>query len=672
MSNKILNKVLYGKHIKENNEENDFGYLSLFDLKIIVPNYQRPYSWEKIHTTQLLNDLYEAIFSQNNSLDEYFLGNIMLNEKVSFVESEKKYEIIDGQQRITTYLLIFIWLRNKIIESKENIENYQEKINKYNEFFSKLVYSLIIHQNPDHEIFKKIVEISGSTSKNIEIIKNLKKCLDNFRENPKREAKYENDQIKIFNDNLKTINKFFESKIGNRYKMYEKYLDFLLNKVFFFASIIPHQYRTRSEILFNKINDRGLRLDEFDKLKILFMKDCLEHNDYSQIEENNGKWAELINFTDNNSLEPMIYYFSIIWNEKKLSKAQLLKTLPDYFEKNPNISRELVFDEILKLSKFYKKDAKDELNTDLKIIRSLFNRFGYYRYEIIYIFLLWKIPDSKKDRDQNISDKKTLKYICQILFNIFRANFLYIFVLEKTPGDFNKDIIIEIKNKIADIKSDKLDYVHLEEINNYVTNLFITKWKYYHEDFESAIKKITQIDDLTNSRLIYDNKNANKYITFFQWLERIQGHRFEDGSNCLINEYHLDHLIPKTRPKIELNGKEEFLYLIDKDDKKNIYISQNIWNKLYKSFRKIGIKDNKWPAKEFQSLVINSFVNLELKTPIDNQRKSNKAVSLNDLKNNLDKILQSDNRIEKIKNSVMKFFNPNKTEKFDELKEMKI
>ncbi|MBK7816420.1 MAG: DUF262 domain-containing protein [Sphingobacteriaceae bacterium] len=74
----------------------------LFDTSqktFIVPVYQRAYSWEKEQWKALLDDLKEQMQGNNN----YFFGNILMET----IQEDVEYEIIDGQQRLTT-LLIFI------------------------------------------------------------------------------------------------------------------------------------------------------------------------------------------------------------------------------------------------------------------------------------------------------------------------------------------------------------------------------------------------------------------------------------------------------------------------------------------------------------------------------------------------------------------------------------
>lgn len=72
----------------------------------LIPDYQRPYSWTEDECGTLWDDLFGFCFpnddsEQFNKDSEYFLGPI-----VTFKSPEKKLEIIDGQQRLTTILLL--------------------------------------------------------------------------------------------------------------------------------------------------------------------------------------------------------------------------------------------------------------------------------------------------------------------------------------------------------------------------------------------------------------------------------------------------------------------------------------------------------------------------------------------------------------------------------------
>ncbi|MDH4081165.1 MAG: DUF262 domain-containing HNH endonuclease family protein [Nitrospira sp.] len=76
----------------------------LSDRTIIVPPYQRPYSWTDEHITDLLRDLSDAIRYKDT---EYFLGTVVFTKN-----NEGAHFVIDGQQRLATVSIIICAIRN--------------------------------------------------------------------------------------------------------------------------------------------------------------------------------------------------------------------------------------------------------------------------------------------------------------------------------------------------------------------------------------------------------------------------------------------------------------------------------------------------------------------------------------------------------------------------------
>lgn len=72
----------------------------------IVPDYQREYVWTDKEVTQLLEDIDEQIDAGTQR--EYFIGTVL----VSPTEQKNHYELIDGQQRLTTFFLLLCALRH--------------------------------------------------------------------------------------------------------------------------------------------------------------------------------------------------------------------------------------------------------------------------------------------------------------------------------------------------------------------------------------------------------------------------------------------------------------------------------------------------------------------------------------------------------------------------------
>lgn len=73
-----------------------------------IPNYQRQYSWTNEQLEVLWDDLYEEYKNQNNKC--YFLGSIVV------VKTGDYLDIIDGQQRITTLMIMMDVLRKTFPE----------------------------------------------------------------------------------------------------------------------------------------------------------------------------------------------------------------------------------------------------------------------------------------------------------------------------------------------------------------------------------------------------------------------------------------------------------------------------------------------------------------------------------------------------------------------------
>ncbi|WP_426272660.1 DUF262 domain-containing protein [Exiguobacterium sp. R-17] len=74
----------------------------LFNIPLRIPSYQRPYKWSARSTNLLFIDTYEAF---QNDLDEYRLGSVILQK-----DQSNTYNIVDGQQRLTTLSILLYCL----------------------------------------------------------------------------------------------------------------------------------------------------------------------------------------------------------------------------------------------------------------------------------------------------------------------------------------------------------------------------------------------------------------------------------------------------------------------------------------------------------------------------------------------------------------------------------
>lgn len=98
----------------------EFNVKAIFNNKYLIPIYQRNYAWGKDEIVTLLDDI-----SSNNN--EYFIGSLVVREK------DGVFEVIDGQQRLTTLFLILRYLKYDIkgelkFEARQKSNETLEKI----------------------------------------------------------------------------------------------------------------------------------------------------------------------------------------------------------------------------------------------------------------------------------------------------------------------------------------------------------------------------------------------------------------------------------------------------------------------------------------------------------------------------------------------------------------
>ena len=113
----------------------------------VIPSYQRGYRWDEIQVKDLLNDIYE--FKQNNNEGFYCLQPLVLKEisdeevlkELNITNKNNIYEVIDGQQRLTTIYLILKYLKSKnIIEENIYTITYSTRENTKKFLEENLVY----------------------------------------------------------------------------------------------------------------------------------------------------------------------------------------------------------------------------------------------------------------------------------------------------------------------------------------------------------------------------------------------------------------------------------------------------------------------------------------------------------------------------------------------------
>ncbi|WP_296863636.1 DUF262 domain-containing HNH endonuclease family protein [Thermosyntropha sp.] len=143
------NKVIFQKIFSE-------------DFWFVIPEYQRSYVWQSDNIFELVEDLYFAF--KNKPESEYFLGSLVLKRVRN--SSYPEYEVLDGQQRLTTFFIMMAILRDIISDerAKNTIHKkiYQEE-DRLENIPARMRITYKIRDNVENFINNFLIEKNGTT-----------------------------------------------------------------------------------------------------------------------------------------------------------------------------------------------------------------------------------------------------------------------------------------------------------------------------------------------------------------------------------------------------------------------------------------------------------------------------------------------------------------------------
>lgn len=218
---------------------------SLFDfsLSLNVPSYQRPYCWGKEEIEKILSD-----FNDNREKDIYFIGNIISIK----LKNENKYDLIDGQQRITTLCILCLYLY---------YQNQNQELLKFCKKDENPMINFAIRDNTN-EYLKELLHQVLSKDIDKKDFWNLQQFLPNENDKKAKNDPTFSQNLNIANA-FKIIHNWFEDTKKNKNKLFDD--EFLLKKVRFKFLIAPEN--TPENNLFIQINTNGTQFQHYDILK---------------------------------------------------------------------------------------------------------------------------------------------------------------------------------------------------------------------------------------------------------------------------------------------------------------------------------------------------------------------------------------------------------------------
>ncbi len=315
------------------------------ELQYRIPRYQRRYIWDETNWKVLWEDITRFLYAKRKD-KKHFTGTIVtLPDEISFSQPLKTHEIIDGQQRLTTFQVIFCAIRDIATSSDRCDSSLENKI--------KGLITL-----PEYEIGrekKRIEEIANNEVKEKE--QNEFSC---YRFVPKG-----HDRIvfeSMINGNTSRLSGgivdayVYFKKVITDYLKTEEYLlehlmDILLSK--FHVVQIELERGDDPEKIFESINDTGRALDEFDYLwNHLFLRTRkLEQRSSDDLYEQHWKKFEESTFWDSAKRRDMFFQAFLMakWGPKCfVNEERIIKAFDLYREYSKTIKDNLKYKEKLR------------------------------------------------------------------------------------------------------------------------------------------------------------------------------------------------------------------------------------------------------------------------------------------------------------------------------------
>jgi uncharacterized protein with ParB-like and HNH nuclease domain len=614
-----------------------------------IPIYQRSYEWKKQQVDQFINDI-EGLVDDKSEDSYHFLGMIVFVNKDDI---DKEVEIIDGQQRITSFLLFCVLILDWIEYEKYrpyvsgSFDESQKKAidNYYYELRSVIYQRSSLNRNPNKKKYSIPKLYTDNTYKSdAEMTQYLLDDIEKVRADLKNDGRNINTtkspltlRNKLFNPekgnkaiindlNIRTAksrpvfknqNYFAEwfrknivsiEKKNDRFDKLCKLAEVVLTKV----KIIPFKTENHTEAftLFEVLNDRGLQVSQADLLKNL----CIRRgNSKEEKQELYDCWQEVIdnNLSENNK----ITFFRTAYNSrnsfirqkdvyksyKSLIDSKNVKSIKKYI--NEDINLDVLNYNICILES---GDSKIDLQSNLEKYIALLHYSDTVQWRSILLSVLRKYNDPKTNREKQSKLVDIVAEVFEIIFSLVADKNARFNIIETTFPAYAKeindsDIYYLILQKIQEFKTSKgLTYekINIDEgefENNKFCALILLMHR-FNMDKEAVKNKKWTVEHILPQKPNKKDWEAS-YPDLFVKDNKVKDEAFEKNVYNIGNMILVDDKQNKSLGNLSFEKKQKKLIannVVDVINEKSEYNYRNVkeWTPKVITQRKKEIKIN--------------------------------------------------------------------------------
>jgi len=369
----------------------------------LIPDYQRPYAWSEEQCQTLWDDIFLFSFPDNNcdkfdKNEEYFLGSI-----VTYKNENGKSEIIDGQQRLTTLMLLLRAFYDKFANMQDgNSKSTRARI-------EKCIWKTDEFDNADKNTLKIDSEVATDSDKE-EFLELL------------RTGEFKKDSKSQYVLNYQ----FFQKKIDNFLQEYPAYFPYFPARILGNCILLPIEAESQDTALriFSTLNDRGLPLSDADIFKAQFYK---FYDSNGNKDEFINEWKKLEEITSSvfnsiagTAMDELFSRYMYFLRAKEGNKNSTTEALRKFYERDKYkyLKNSGTIDELKALASFWESVAKQDSNRfGINILKKLFvlnyAPNGMWQ-NIVSVYFL----KNKKD-DGMLEDEKFSRFLDKITAFIF-------------------------------------------------------------------------------------------------------------------------------------------------------------------------------------------------------------------------------------------------------------
>ena len=374
-----------------------------------IPKYQREYVWGKYQWETLINDI-----SENDT--DYFIGSVIVVSHSDNLRpgEEKIYQVIDGQQRLTTLSILLSSIYRKYNELSKAIDPEDDELKS--EFNIKLdsIRKKLIRKKK--EIYPN--ELGGFKDGNYNCFLRVQPSTQNHN---LADYKY------IFKECGLITNAEFPKFLGLRrfWKAFNFFseqlpsnkedLDILLDKINRLVFIhISVSTQSDAFTLFETLNNRGVELSAMDIIKNNLLAEMQKQNE-QDIDDSYESWQKLLEYIPDfdNQLRFLRQYYNAfktnpVIKHERITRATKSNILMIY-ERLIKNNAEFTFDELLDKGQKYGKLIGVLLSDDEDLNRKILelNRVGAVASYTLLLFLL----TNEAHLDSNTTISKIIDFI---------------------------------------------------------------------------------------------------------------------------------------------------------------------------------------------------------------------------------------------------------------------